>query len=173
MMTTTCKFNNKPLGVDSYEYHNRDGATSRAASAASPRDSPPIGAKSPPPAFGSRRRTGRSESTRNDLLYQANTQDNLVKLAAKGDVQGVANILSILEKAETGSLIAAAKAGHEEVLQLLIAMGQPDPDPDPVRGPKIQPGTNTPMLAAIGMGHPYVVKFLTTQSGFNPTRKWR
>ncbi|KAK5955072.1 hypothetical protein OHC33_003751 [Knufia fluminis] len=162
----------KIAGMETYEYHNRDGTSSRAASAASPRDSPPIGARSPP-AFGSRRRTGRSESTRNDLLYQANTQENLVKLAGKGDVQGVANILSILEKADTEALIAAAKAGHEEVLQLLIAMGKPNPDPDPVRGTKMVPGYNTPMLAAIGRGHPDVVRLLANQAEFNPTRRFR
>ncbi|KAK4935086.1 hypothetical protein LTR10_023786 [Elasticomyces elasticus] len=151
----------------------RDNHSSRAASAASPRDSPPIlGPKSPPAfgsALGSRRRTGRSESTRNDLLWQANTQENLTRLAAKGDVQGVVNILNVLTKADTESLIAAAKAGHEEVLQYLLGMGQPDSDPEPVR--QYKPGFNTPMLAAIGRGHPEVVKLLVEQSGFNPTRK--
>ncbi|KAJ9496235.1 hypothetical protein H2202_008193 [Exophiala xenobiotica] len=148
----------------------RDGHSSRAASAASPRDSPPIvGPRSPPALASSRRRTGRSESTRNDLLWQANTQENLTRLAAKGDSQGVANILNILQKAETESLIAAAKAGHEEVVQFLLSMGDPEPDPDPVRNLKL--GYNTPMLAAIGRGHPEVVKLLLAQSGFNPTRK--
>jgi len=166
------KHTQRVAGIEVPEVHNRDGASSRAASAASPRDSPPVGARSPP-AVGSRRRTGRSESTRNDLLYQANTQENLVKLAGKGDVQGVNYILQILEKADTPALIAAAKAGHEEVLQLLIAMGNPDVDPDPVRGPRMIPGYNTPMLAAIGRGHPDVVKLLANQAGFNPTRRYR
>ena len=166
------KHTQRVTGIETHDHPNRDGASSRAASAASPRDSPPVGARSPP-ALGSRRRTGRSESTRNDLLYQANTQDNLVKLAGKGDVQGVNYILQILEKADTPALIAAAKAGHEEVLQLLIAMGNPDVDPDPVRGPRMVPGYNTPMLAAIGRGHPDVVKLLASQAGFNPTRRYR
>ncbi|KAJ9608512.1 hypothetical protein H2200_007500 [Cladophialophora chaetospira] len=147
----------------------REGTSSRAASAASPRDSPPmIGPRSPPAGVG-RRRTGRSESTRNDLLWQANTQENLKKLASQGDVQGVANILNVLQKAETESLIAAAKAGHEEVLQYLLAMGNTEPDPDPIRHLKL--GYNTPLLAAIGRGHPEVVKLLVEQSGFNPMRK--
>jgi len=93
----------------------------------------------------------------------------LTKLAGKGDVQGVANILNILQKAETESLIAAAKAGHEEVLQYLLGMGNPEPDPEPIRTYK--QGYNTPMLAAIGRGHPEVVKLLVEQSGFNPTRR--
>jgi ankyrin repeat protein len=148
---------------------SRDGASSRAASAASPRDSPPMmGPRSPPAGFG-RRRTGRSESTRNDLLWQENTQENLKKLASQGDVQGVANILNVLQKASTESLIAAAKAGHEEVLQYLLAMGNTEPDPDPIRHLKI--GYNTPLLAAIGRGHPEVVKLLVEQSGFNPMKK--
>lgn len=156
------------ISIDQTEA-TRDGHSSRAASAASPRDSPPIIGPRSPPAFGSRRRTGRSESTRNDLLWQANTQENLTRLAAKGDVQGVVNILNVLTKAETESLIAAAKAGHEEVLQYLLGMGNPEADPEPVR--QYKPGYNTPMLAAIGRGHPEVVKLLVEQSGFNPTRK--
>lgn len=150
---------------------SRDGHSSRAASAASPRDSPPmIGPRSPPAYSSSRRRkTGRSESTRNDLLWQANTQENLTRLAGKGDVQGVGSILNILQKAETESLIAAAKAGHEEVLQYLLAIGNAEPDPEPVKNVKL--GHNTPMLAAIGRGHPEVVKLLVELDGFNPTRK--
>lgn len=162
----------KPPGLEPFEHHHHERASSRAASAASPRDSPPIGPRSPP-ISDSRRRTGRSESTRKDLLWTANTQENLVKLAEEGDVQGVASILAVLEKAETESLIAAAKAGHENVLQLLIGLGNPNPDPQPVRGPKIHPGSNTPMLAAIGRGHLDVVKLLVSQSGFNPMKRYK
>ncbi|KAK5063148.1 hypothetical protein LTR84_005224 [Exophiala bonariae] len=147
----------------------QDRNSSRAASAASPRDSPPINGPRSPPNPTQRRRTGRSESTRNDLLWQANTQENLTRLAAKGDVQGVANILNILQKAETESLIAAAKAGHEEVLQYLLGMGDPETDPDPLR--HLKAGYNTPVLAAIGRGHPEVVKLLVEQSGFDPTKR--
>jgi len=147
----------------------QDRNSSRAASAASPRDSPPVTGPRSPPNLTQRRRTGRSESTRNDLLWQANTQENLTRLAAKGDVQGVANILNILQKAETESLIAAAKAGHEEVLQYLLGMGDPESDPEPLR--HLKTGYNTPVLAAIGRGHPEVVKLLVEQSGFNPTRR--
>lgn len=149
----------------------RDRASSRAASAASPRDSPPVLGPRSPPAVSSRRRTGRSESTRNDLLWQANTPENLRLLAGKGNVQGVIYVLNILQKAEPEAVIAAAKAGHEEVLQYLLAMGDADPDPDPV--PELKPLFNTPMLAAIGRGHLDVIKLLVEQSGFNPTRKWK
>lgn len=156
---------------DNAKDDDKDRGSSRAASAASPRDSPPVLALRSPPALSSRRRTGRSESTRNDLLWQHNTPENLRVLAAKGNVQGVIYVLNILQKAEPEALIAAAKAGHEEVLQYLLAMGDADPDPDPV--PDLKPGFNTPMLAAIGRGHLDVVKLLVEQGGFNPTRKWK
>ena len=150
----------------------KDGS-SRAASAASPRDSPPVLGPRSPPALVSRRRTARSDYTRNDLLWQANTQENLTKLAGNGDVQGVASILNILQKAETESLIAAAKGGHDEVLGYLLAMGDPDPDPDPIRSEHLKPGYNTPMLAAIGRGNIAVVRLLLQQSGFDPTREYK
>ena len=157
---------------DRVDSAHHDGS-SRAASAASLRDSPPLLGPRSPPAQLNRRRTGRSESTRNDLLWQANTQDNLARLAGKGDVQGVASILNILTNAETESVIAAAKAGHEEVLQLLLGMGSPDPDPEPSRSADLKPGFNTPMLAAIGRGNPDVVQLLVNQSGFDPTRLYQ
>ena len=156
-------------------HDNKDGdkerGSSRAASTASLRDSPPlVTPRSPPAAASSRRRTGRSESTRNDLLWQPNTPENLRIQAAKGNVQGVIYVLNILQKAEPEAVIAAAKAGHEEVLQYLLAMGDADADPDPV--PELKAGFNTPILAAIGRGHLDVVKLLVEQTSFNPTRKW-
>lgn len=151
--------------------HTREGS-SRAASAASPRDSPPVhGAKSPPPLQISRRRA--REQTRNDLLWQANTPENLTKLAGKGDTEGVVNILNILNKASPEPLIAACKGGHDEVLQLLIAMGNPDPDPEPILSHDQRRGYNTPMLAAIGEGNIQSVKLLVQQDGFNPAREIR
>ena len=155
-------------------YDNRDEHhenSSRAASATSARDSPPLMGPRSPPALTSRRRTGRSEVTRKDLLWQPNTQENLRLLAAKGNVQGVANILNILSKADTESVIAAAKAGHDEVLNYLLAMGEADPDPEPVT--TLRPGSNTPMLAAIGKTNPAVVKLLVDQSKFDPTKKYK
>lgn len=149
---------------------NREGS-SRPASAASPRDSPPILGTRSPPANTSRRRTGRSESTRNDLLWQSHTQENLRSLAAKGNVQGVLTILNVLEKAEPAAVIAAAKGGHEEVLSYLLAMGSADPDPEPL--PDLKSGYNTPILAALGRGNLDVITLLVNQTGFNPARKHR
>ncbi|KAK2733880.1 Set3 complex subunit [Myotisia sp. PD_48] len=147
---------------------------SRGASATSSRDSPPAqSSRSPPPPQAStigRRRTGRSEATRNDLLWTKPTFENLQAFAAKGDMAGVATILNILQKADTESLIAAAKGGHDDVLGLLLGIGDPDPDPEPLKNGNHRPGYNTPMLAAIGKGNLDVVRLLLNQQGFDPTR---
>ncbi|KAL9111429.1 MAG: hypothetical protein Q9227_004106 [Pyrenula ochraceoflavens] len=153
---------------------NAKDTSSRAASAASPRDSPPVlGPKSPPVStLMSRRRTGRSESTRNDLLWQHHTQSNLTKLAAMGDLQGVVSVLNSLGKAGPDSVIAAARAGHDEVLSFLLGMGSPEADPEPVMSSEHGKGKNTPMLAAIGRGNNKVIRLLLQQDGFNPRRKF-
>ncbi|KAG5296949.1 ankyrin repeat protein [Histoplasma ohiense] len=147
--------------------------SSRGASAASPRDSPPVHGQrsSPPVTLGARRRTVRSEATRNDLLWTKATPENLRDFAAKGDMAGVANILNVGQKADPESLIAAAKGGHDEVLGILLGMGDPDPDPEPLQtGNHNKPGYNTPMLAAIGRGNLAVIQLLLDQRGFDPTR---
>lgn len=147
--------------------------------APSPRESPPI----PPPMHGPRspilgaplpvprRRTGRSEATRNDLLWTRASPETLQAFAAKGDMAGVATILNVGQKADPESMIAAAKGGHDEVLSLMLGIGFADPDPDPVLSSGQKPGYNTPMLAAIGRGNLAVVKLLLAQPGFNPTRR--
>ncbi|KAJ5085833.1 hypothetical protein N7532_010604 [Penicillium argentinense] len=139
--------------------------SSRRASVASPsRSPPPLGG-----AASNRRKTGRSEATRNDLLWTQATSENLRDFAAKGDEVGVVSILNILQKADNASLIAAAKGGHHDVLSLMYAMGDADADPNPLRGQK--PGYNTPMLAAIGRGNTAVIELILSQPGFNPTRR--
>lgn len=136
--------------------------TTQAASARSP---PP-----PPMVASSRRKTVRSEATRNDLLWTSATPENLRHFAAKGDMAGVATILNVLPKADNESLIAAAKGGHDEVLGLLLGLGEHDPDPGPMRSGNHKPGYNTPMLAAIGRGNTQVIRLLLDQPGFDPTR---
>ncbi|KAJ5163438.1 uncharacterized protein N7500_005268 [Penicillium coprophilum] len=152
---------------ESKEPSSRRASTARGT-AASPRDSPPM--RSPPPVgAASRRKGGRSEATRNDLLWTKPTFENLREFAAKGDEAGVVSILNILQKADNASLIAAAKGGHHDVLSLLYAMGNADADPNPLRGQKA--GYNTPMLAAIGRGNSAVIQLILNQPGFNPTRR--
>jgi hypothetical protein len=110
-------------------------------------------------------------------MWLEHTQENLTELAGCGDVQGVATILNFLQKAETESLISAARSGHDEVLGYLLAMGDPDPDPDPdpdlVKSGQFKPGHNTPMLAAIGRGNLNVIRLLVEQAGFSPIREYR
>ncbi|KAL3461521.1 hypothetical protein BJX64DRAFT_277827 [Aspergillus heterothallicus] len=147
-------------------------SSSRRISGASPRESPPVSGARSPPLFSttaSKRKSVRSEATRNDLLWTKATPENLQAFAAKGDIVGVANILNVGQKADTESMIAAAKGGHDEVISLLLGMGDADPDPPPVQSQK--PGHNTPMLAAIGRGNLAVIKLFLDQPGFNPARR--
>lgn len=139
---------------------------SRRASVASPSRSPP-----PMASTTGRRKTGRSEATRNDLLWTQPTSENLREFAAKGDEQGVVSILNILQKADNASLIAAAKGGHFDVLSLMYAIGDADADPNPLRGSGHKPGYNTPMLAAIGRGNIDNIQLILGQPGFDPTRR--
>ena len=151
------------------EEHTRldsKNSLSRRASVASP-------SRSPPPMSGaaSRRKTGRSEATRNEFLWTQATPEKLREYAAKGDEQGVVSVLNILQKADNVSLIAAAKGGHEDVLSLMYAMGDADADPNPVKGQGQKSGYNTPMLAAIGRGKPAIIQLILNQPGFDPTRR--
>ncbi|KAL4974439.1 hypothetical protein BDW66DRAFT_139821 [Aspergillus desertorum] len=146
--------------------------SSRRISGASPRESPPASGQRSPPYSGTmaaKRKSVRSEATRNDLLWTKATPENLQAFAAKGDIMGVANILNVGQKADPESMIAAAKGGHDEVLSLLLGMGDADPDPAPISSMKT--GHNTPMLAAIGRGNLAVIKLFLDQKGFNPTRR--
>ncbi|KAE8145004.1 hypothetical protein BDV25DRAFT_165592 [Aspergillus avenaceus] len=145
--------------------------SSRRVSAESARDSPPVNRQRSPPFATTKRKTVRSEATRNDLLWTTATPENLQAFAAKGDIVGVANILNVGQKADPESMIAAAKGGHDEVISLLLGMGDANPDPDPIQGGSQKPGFNTPMLAAIGRGNLAVIRILLDQPQFNPTRR--
>ena len=138
----------------------------------SPRGSPTIhSTRSPPLHHPSvpRRRTARSEATRNDVLWIHPTPENLRDKAGRGDVQRVGYILNMGTPVDTETVLCAVRGGHRDVLDLLIAMGQPDADPNPL--PDHKSGFNTPMLAAIGRGNVDVVSLLLNQPGFDPTRR--
>ncbi len=151
----------------------RDNDTSSmGVSAASPTESLPLpGAKSPPPALGARRRTARSQPTRDGLLWVNATPENLRDAAGKGDLTIVDHILKMRPRADSESVLAAARGGHEIVIELLIAIGRPDPDPDPLQSGDHKPAYSTPMLAAIGRGNVKVIQLLLNQPGFDPTRR--
>ena len=151
----------------------RDNDTSSmGASAASPTESLPLqSARSPPPALGARRRTARSQPTRDGLLWVNATPENLRDAAGKGDLAIVDHILKMRPRADSESVLAAARGGHEIVIELLIAIGHPDPDPDPLQSGDHRPAYSTPMLAAIGRGNVKVIQLLLNQPGFDPTRR--
>ncbi|OJJ47658.1 hypothetical protein ASPZODRAFT_158581 [Penicilliopsis zonata CBS 506.65] len=170
--------NPKPSRRRSEEQVGGNGVreSGRRASAISPRESPPVpGAKSPPVynAATSRRKTVRSEVTRNDLLWTKPSPETLREFASKGDIAGVATILNVGQPADAEAVIAAAKGGHDEVMSLLFGIGDADPDPEPLEGNNHKPGWNTPMLAAIGRGNLLVIKLLLDQPNFDPTRRFQ
>ena len=158
------------------EDHNRQPSagsrdvevTSAGASGASPVNG---GRSPPPPGPGARRRTARSQPTDDALLWVNATPERLRDASGKGDLTIVDHILKMRPKADTESVLAAARGGHDVVLGLLLAIGNVDPDPEPLRSGEYKPAYSTPMLAAIGRGNNNVIKLLLGQPGFDPTRR--
>ncbi len=146
----------------------RDNDVSVGASAASPTDA---GNRSPPHGPGARRRTARSQPTRDGLLWVNPTPEKLREAAGRGDMTVVDHILKMRPKADTEAVLAAARGGHDFVLGILIAIARPESDPDPLRSDDHKPAFSTPMLAAIGRGNLEVIKLLLNQPGFDPTRR--
>lgn len=192
LITAKEKVNPRRFSEERNFQRQRDHRFSSAASGASPTDSLPLhtslhpshtsshpaisplhnpldSAKSPPP--GARRRTARSQPTRDGLLWVTATPENLRDAAGKGDLTVVDHILKMRPEAGNDSVLAASRGGHELVVELLIAIGKPDPDPDPIRSSDYIAAYSTPMLAAIGRGNVEVLKLLLSQPGFDPTRR--
>lgn len=192
LITAKEKANPRRFSEERTFHRQRDHRFSNAASGASPTDPLPLHtslhpshtslhqaisplhnsldtAKSPPP--GARRRTARSQPTRDGLLWVTATPENLRDAAGKGDLTVVDHILKMRPVAGNDSVLAASRGGHELVVELLIAIGKPDPDPDPIRSSEYMAAYSTPMLAAIGRGNVEVLKLLLNQPGFDPTRR--
>ncbi|SPJ79640.1 related to nasopharyngeal carcinoma susceptibility protein LZ16 [Fusarium torulosum] len=141
-----------------------------------PRDShaPDSPRRSPTTNSGSGRRTGtvRATKTRNDLLYMPLDEKTLRQAAGRGDEETVARILQVKEGYnDPESMVAAARGGHDLVIQLLLGLGGANPDPRPIVS--TQPEFATPILAAIGQENIKVVELLLEQAGFDPTRRYR
>jgi len=158
------------------EDHNRQqGTGSRdvdVTSGAAFGASPIISSRSPPPMGPTaKRRTARSQATDESLLWVNPTPDRLRDAAGKGDGKIVEHILKMNLQADTGSILAAARGGHEDVLNLMLAIGMPDPDPEPLTLGEYKPAASTPMLAAIGRGKISIIELLLQQAGFDPTRR--
>lgn len=138
----------------------------------SPRASPSLHtARSPPPHGQAPRRTARSESTRNDLLWINPTPEELRKHASNGSIYAVNHILNMRPIGDIEAVLLAAKGGHKDCLSLIIALGEPEHDPEPLQSNQYRAGQNTPMLAAIGRNNIEVISMLLNQSEFDPTRR--
>ncbi|KAL8745548.1 MAG: hypothetical protein Q9190_002314, partial [Brigantiaea leucoxantha] len=139
-------------------------------SAASPTDGP-LSKSSPPLGPGARRRTARSQQTEDKLLWVNANPETLRNAAEKGDLIVIDHILRMRPEVHTEAVIAAARAGHDVVLEIFFAIGKLDQDPEPAQYDHYGAGINTPMLAAIGRGHIAVIRLLLSQHDFNPTRR--
>lgn len=129
--------------------------------------------RSPGPTSLSRRATvGRANKTGNHHLYVNLDAKTLRAAAARGDEETVTRVLQVRDNCDDpAAMVAAARGGHEVVLELLLAIGGANPDPGPVRG--IAQEVGTPMLAAIGQENLNVIKLLLNQQNFDPTRRFR
>lgn len=134
--------------------------------------SPTISTRSPPPVGpAAKRRTARSQVTDDALLWVNATPARLRDAAGKGEAKIVDHILKMRPQADTESILAAARGGHEDVLGLMLAIATTDPDPEPLSSREYKPAYSTPMLAAIGRGNISIINLLLSQAGFDPTRR--
>lgn len=114
----------------------------------------------------------RSTKTRNDLLYMPLDDKTLRQAAGRGDEETVARILQVKEGYDDPeSMVAAARGGHDLVIQLLLGLGGANADPPPVV--TLPSEFATPILAAIGQENIKVVELLLEQQGFDPTRRFK
>ena len=119
---------------------------------------------------------GRSTKTGEHQLYTAYNLGTLRSAAARGDLQTVGNILQVIATNgldDPESLVAAARGGHEEVLQILLGFGNADPDPQPLEHKDWEHAT--PMLAAIGSDNIKVIELLLAKvddDRFDPTKRY-
>ncbi|KAF4495458.1 nasopharyngeal carcinoma susceptibility LZ16 [Fusarium agapanthi] len=152
----------------SEEHHSHQDQDTRESHAP---DSP---RRSPATNSGTSRRTGtvRATKTRNDLLYMPLDDKTLRQAAGRGDEETVARILQVKEGYnDPAAMVAAARGGHDLVIQLLLGLGGANPDPRPIHN--AQPEFATPILAAIGQENIKVIELLLEQAGFDPTRRYR
>ncbi|KAL2271651.1 hypothetical protein VTJ83DRAFT_1022 [Remersonia thermophila] len=154
------------------EEHHPDHVDARSSHGPeSPRRSPGVSAFT---ALGGGRRAGtvRAQKTSNYLLYMPMDDKTLRAAAARGDEETVTRILQVRDNFDDPeSMVAAARGGHDIVMQLLLALGRANPDPQPIS--TVNSEYSTPMLAAIGQENIKVVKLLLDQSEFDPTRRFK
>ena len=155
--------------LTSEDHHDHD--ESRDSNAPdSPRRSPAASSH----AAGAARRAGtvRATKTSDRLLYMPMDDKTLRLAAGRGDEATVTRILQVRDTFDDPeSMVAAARGGHDVVMQLLLALGSANPDPAPV--PSMQRELGTPMLAAIGQENIKVIRLLLDQNSFDPTRRFQ
>lgn len=128
--------------------------------------------RSPAVAVSRRGGTVRSTKTRNDLLYMPLDDKTLRQAARSGDEETVARILQVKDGCDDSeSMVAAARGGHDLVIQLLLGLGGAHPDPEPVSS--VPEEFATPILAAIGQENIKVLELLLEQQSFDPTRRFK
>lgn len=114
----------------------------------------------------SSRRGARAQSIRNDLLWMDLTtktgRDQVYKKAADGDVQFVGRSLEEGWQPDADCLAMAARHGHLDVVNLLLAFGVA---PDDLTSKRV-----TALHETIGRGHVAVIKLLL-DGGANPNWK--
>lgn len=155
---------NRQQGTGSRDIDKTSGAASGV--------SPTVSSRSPPPGgTTAKRRTARSQVTDDALLWVNATPARLRDAAGKGEVKIVDHILKMRPQADTESILAAARGGHEDTLGLMLATATTDPDPEPLRSGEYKPAYSTPLLAAIGRGNASIIRLLLSQAGFDPTRR--
>ncbi|TPX11169.1 uncharacterized protein E0L32_000987 [Thyridium curvatum] len=138
----------------------------------SPRRSPPASSLAHQVAASRRAGTVRANKTSNHLLYMPMDDKTLRQAAGRGDEETVTRILQVRDTFDDPeSMVAAARGGHDIVMQLLLALGNANPDPAGVTS--VSPDVATPMLAAIGQENIKVIRLLLDQTSFDPTRKFR
>lgn len=147
----------------------QDNPDTRSYGPDSPRRSPAV---AEPPTSTRRAASSRSHKLSNQVLYMHMDDKTLRQAAGRGDVETVERILQVRDNFDDAeAMVAAARGGHETVMNLLLALGNANPDPSPVSA--WPPDIATPILAAIGQENIRVIKLLLAQSNFDPTRKFR
>ncbi|EPS44286.1 hypothetical protein H072_1729 [Dactylellina haptotyla CBS 200.50] len=166
------------------ETRKNESSSSRAASVASPSHfSPPPQSNPIMSGSSSRRRTGRGEPTRNEFLWLdagKGGQAKLKQASRDGDMEMAGKLLESGIVPDPESMMLAARGGHLDVLNLLVAFGgDSDPDPkdvirqhtkDKSQFPLVT-GEETPLLATIGRNNIEVLKLLLRSESMKEPRR--
>jgi ankyrin repeat protein len=162
------KTNDRRSSEDEQMHDNTDSRLSH------PRQSPSMQPSDSMPTGSRKNTTTRSIKTSDRVLYQPLNVAELRKAAAENDTNLVVRILDVHNNKidDAKSLIIAAKAGHQDVINLLFGYGQFNPDPDPIKTQSAGGAESaTPILAAIGRDNLEVIELFLNQPNFDPTRR--